>query len=101
MGAAVVAALAALGGVGLGQFLNIWGASTQALREHRSIAYAAFLGAVERYLSGVVAARGSDEFRTSEQGKELDRIYGDLETFGSETAYRSAQDVRAKLMRIH
>jgi hypothetical protein len=101
MGAAVVAALAALGGVALGQLLNLWGESTKWLREHRSIAYAAFLGAAERYLSGVLVAKGAGDFRASEQGRELDRIFGDVQVFGSDAAYSSAQDVRTKLIQLH
>jgi hypothetical protein len=101
MEAAVIAALAALAGVVLGQILNSFGESTKWLREHRSVAYAAFIGAAERYLSGVLAAKGADDFRTSYAGTELDRIYGDIQVFGSEAAYLSARRVRDELLQIH
>jgi hypothetical protein len=99
--AAVVAALAALAGVALGRILDVLTESTKWLREHRSVAYAAFLGAAERYLSGVLVAQGAPSFRLSVQGTELDRIFGDLQVFGSDAAYSAAQEVRTALMKIH
>ena len=98
---AVIAAVAVLAGVIVGRLLEARGESTKWLREHRSIAYAAFAGSVERYLTGVLIAKGSDGFRTSTQGKEMDRIFGDLEIFGTERAYLAASEVRRHLLRLH
>lgn len=101
MQAAIVAAIAALAGVALSRILDTWTETTKWLREHRSVSYAAYLGAVERYLSGVLVTQGDRNFRTSAQGMELDRIHGDLQVFGSERAGRAADEVRDKLLAIH
>jgi hypothetical protein len=98
---AVVAALAALAGVVLGRILDVWSDSRRWLREYRSIGYAAFLGSAERYLSGALVARGAQEYRSSEQGMELDRTFGHLQVFGSEGAYLAAARVRETLLQLH
>lgn len=101
METAVVAALAALAGVALGRLLDVWGETRRWLREYRSVGYAAFLGAAERYLSGVLVERGAAPFRSSAQGMELDRTLGHLQVFGSEAANLGADQVRDALLKFH
>src|ERR1700757_4317612 len=101
MWTAVITALAALAGVALGRLLDVRVESAKWLREHRAIAYGAYIGASERYLAGVLIAGGAQDFRGSEPGKELDRIYGDVQVFGSDSTYPLARDVRENLLHIH
>jgi hypothetical protein len=99
--AAILAAIAALAGVALGRVLDLWTTSKTWAREHRSIAYAAYLGAVEQYISGVLLAKGNSAYRGSAQGLELDRIHGDVQVFGSEAARIAADRVRESLLKLH
>lgn len=98
---ALIAAVAALAGVALGRFLDVWSESRRWLREYRSVGYAAFLGSAERYLSGVLVAMGDQNFRSSAQGMELDRTFGHLQVFGSEAARIAAERVRDALLSFH
>jgi hypothetical protein len=101
MTTAAIAALAALAGVALGRFLDSWTETRRWLRERRSDAYGAFLGAAERYLSGALVVYGKEDYKASPQGMELDRVYGDLQLFGSEAAYNAAQQVRNVFNEFH
>ena len=58
------------------------------------------MGAVERYLAGVINAKGDPTFRASAQGLELDRIYGDVQIFGSDEVGVLATSVRDALVAI-
>jgi hypothetical protein len=83
MWGAIVAAIAALGGVALGKLLDVRSEARRWRREQKTEAYASLAGAARAYLAGAQGAEDLTYWATSAAAVALDTAHGAVKIVGS------------------